>query len=346
MNGDLIVRTATPLCAETRLSAQVGLITPNDRFYVRNHFSVPRIDADSWSLSVHGHVRRHLTLTLADIRRLPSQSLLVTLECAGNGRSMLEPSVAGEPWDLGAVSTAEWTGVPLVELLDRAGVAGAAREVVFRGVDHNTTGDRSDTFRFERSLPIEAAQESEALLAYAMNGEPLSPNHGFPLRLIVPGWYAMASVKWLGEIAVTDQPFRGYFQADRYVIEGDGGAGDVVEPLTRVRVRSVITEPERGDVVRRGELVIRGYAWSGNGAIKRVDVDIGEGWHVARLLDDAHPYAWRRWEITKRVDKGGRITLRSRATDSNGLTQPEQAAWNRLGYANNAIQTVPIEVFD
>jgi DMSO/TMAO reductase YedYZ molybdopterin-dependent catalytic subunit len=296
---------------------------------------------------VRGLVRHHLTLTLPDIRKLPSRSLVATLECAGNGRALLDPPVDGEPWQLGAVGTAEWTGVPLIEVLDRAGIATAAREVVFRGIDHSTARSRSEEpQRYERSLQMETAQDPDVLLAYAMNGEPLSPNHGFPLRLVVPGWYGMASVKWLGEITVSDHPFRGYFQTERYIVEPAGEGRGTPEPLARTRVRAIITEPERGDVVRRGELVVRGYAWSGYGEIARVEVDVGSGWRVARLLDEPQPYAWRRWELTTRVDRGGRLALRARATDASGNTQPERPVWNRLGYANNAVQTVQIEVFD
>jgi len=231
--------------------------------------------------------------------------------------------------------------VPLVEVLDRAGVATAAREIVFRGLDHAATRGKSESLRFERSLPIELGQNPDVLLAYAMNGEPLPPDHGFPLRLVVPGWYGMASVKWLGEIAAVDRPFTGYFQTDHYVVDPGGGAP--VEPVTRARVRAVITEPEAGDVVRQGEITIRGYAWSGHGEITRVDVDAGQGWHAARLLDEPLPHAWRRWELTTRMS-AGRLFLRARATDSSSNTQPDEPAWNRLGYANNAIQRAPIVV--
>jgi DMSO/TMAO reductase YedYZ molybdopterin-dependent catalytic subunit len=323
----------------------VGVITPNDRFYVRNHFDVPRVDGASWSLDVGGLVRRPSTFSLAELRRLPSRSVVVTLECAGNGRSLFEAPVEGEPWHLGAVSTAEWTGVPLVEVLDAAGVEGATREIVFRGLDREPARGparaKSAPLRFERSLPLDQAQHPDVLLAYAMNGEPLPPNHGFPLRLVVPGWYAMASVKWLAEIEAIDRPFTGYFQSDRYVVDvgGDGA------PLTQMRVRSLITEPEAGDIVRRGEIVVRGYAWSGQGAIVRVEVDAGHGWQVARLLDEPLPHAWRRWELTTRVGVG-RLSLRSRATDSSSNTQPDEVPWNRLGYANNAIQNVAVAVVE
>lgn len=348
MDVNLLVRTTKPLNAEMPLAAQVGIITPTARFYVRNHFDAPRVDGAYWSLTVGGLVRHRRTFSLADLRRLPSRSVVVTLECAGNGRSLFESPVEGEPWHLGAVSTAEWTGVPLVEVLDSVGVQGATREIVCRGLDHD--GARgparatSAPLRFERSLSLEQAQNADVLLAYAMNGEPLPVNHGFPLRLVVPGWYAMASVKWLVEIDAIDRPFTGYFQTDRYVLDpaGDGASG---APVTRIQVRALITEPAAGDVVRQGELVARGYAWSGHGAVARVDVDAGHGWQVARLLDDPLPHAWRRWELTTRVGVG-HLTLRSRATDSSANTQPDRQRWNRLGYANNAIQDVPVLVVE
>ncbi|MFN2565096.1 MAG: sulfite oxidase [Gemmatimonadaceae bacterium] len=342
LHGDLVVRSERPFNAEMSLAAQVGVITPNARFYVRNHFDVPRVDGTSWSLSVGGLVRRRPTFSLAQLRRLPSRSVIVTLECAGNGRSLLDPHVAGEQWQLGAVGTAEWTGVPLVEVLDRAGVQAACREIVFRGLDHGPAGGESKSLRFERSLPIEWAQNADVLLAYAMNGEPLPANHGFPLRLVVPGWYAMASVKWLTEITATDRPFTGHFQTDRYVIDSARGGGPN-EPVTQMRVRALITEPERGDVVRQGELTVRGYAWSGYGGVTRVDVDVGHGWQAARLLDEPLPHAWRRWELTTRVG-AGRVVLRARATDSSSHTQPDEPPWNRLGYANNGIQPVGVVV--
>lgn len=342
--GDLVVHTTAPLNGETPLQSQIGIITPTARFYVRNHFRVPRIHQESWSLTVGGLVRHHLTLSLGELQRMPSRSVIVTLECAGNGRALLDPAVPGEQWQLGAVSTAEWTGVPLVELLDRAGVAAAAKEIIFRGADRGKAHGGKEPIAFERSLPVDDARNTDVLLAYAMNGEPLPANHGYPLRLVVPGWYGMASVKWLSEIEATGRPFTGYFQADRYVVKPPK-AGSTPEPLGQMRVRALITQPERGDVARAGELVIRGYAWSGRGEVTRVDVDAGHGWQAARLLDEPLPHAWRRWEHITRV-KPGRLILCARARDATSDTQPDQPVWNELGYANNAIQKVPIEVVD
>src|SRR6185503_15217450 len=205
IDGGLVVHRAHPLNCETSLPALVGgVVMPNARFYVRNHFQIPALDPATFQLTVGGLAERPLRLSLADLRQLPSKNLVVTLECAGNGRTKFDPPIAGEKWDMGAVSTAEWTGVPLVEILDRCGVKANAREVLFRGADGGIVDGRSERILFERSLPLDAARESEALLAYAMNGEPLPMHHGAPLRVIVPSWYAVASVKWLTEIELID----------------------------------------------------------------------------------------------------------------------------------------------
>jgi DMSO/TMAO reductase YedYZ molybdopterin-dependent catalytic subunit len=332
------VLTSRPLNAETVLPAQVGVITPNARFYVRNHFDIPELDPATWRLSVSGQVDRPLSLSLAELRRLPSRSLVVTLECAGNGRALLDRPVEGEQWQLGAVSTAEWTGIPLAAVLDRAGIGRGAREIVFRGADRGTPRGQPEALRFERSLPLDDARHPDVVLAYAMNGEPLPAEHGFPLRLVVPGWYGMASVKWLAEIEVADRSFAGYFQVDRYVIDD--------EPLLQIRVRALITEPADGATVPRGDLAIRGLAWSGRAPVTRVDVALGDRWSEAQLLDEPLRHAWRRWELTTRVDSAGDLVLRARATDASGDTQPDRPFWNRLGYGNNVVQTVRVEVHD
>jgi len=290
-------------------------------------------------------LERPLSLSLRDLRNMGSQRRVVTLECAGNGRSFLSPPVEGEKWRLGAVSTAEWTGVPLAEVLDRAGVKAAAREIVFRGADRGKVSGRSEPIRFERSLKIDDARDSEALLAYAMNGEPVPVQHGHPLRLVVPGWYGVASVKWLTAIEAIDRPFGGYFQAEKYWYEWNR-AGDVVrEPVTLQRVRALITEPGPDQEKEHGELLVRGVAWSGAAPIARVEVSIGSGpWQTARLLGERHRHSWQWWELSTRQDRPGRVSLRARATDLAGRTQPDAPEWNRLGYGVNAIQEVSVPV--
>jgi DMSO/TMAO reductase YedYZ molybdopterin-dependent catalytic subunit len=318
---------------------------PNAHFYVRNHFQIPLLDSSTWRLGVAGLVERPLSLSLRELETMRSHTLVVTLECAGNGRSRFDPPIEGEKWNLGAVSTAEWTGVPLVEVLDRAGVEAAAREVLFRGADSGTVWGRSETIRYERSLRVDDARRSEALLAYAMNGEALPIQHGYPLRVVVPGWYGMASVKWLTEIELVDEQFAGHFQAEAYMYEWPRDGGTVREPVTLQNVRSLITDPSPGQEVHRGDVAIRGVAWSGAAQIARVDVQLGDGpWQQARLLGDRTRQSWQWWELITRIDEPGPLVVRARATDLAGRTQPDAPEWNRLGYGNNAIQDVPVNV--
>ncbi len=346
IDAGLVVHRAHPLNCETSIPALLGgVVMPNAHFYVRNHFQIPLLDAATWRLNVGGLVERPLSLSLRDLQRLPSQTLVVTLECAGNGRSQLKPPVDGEKWQLGAVSTAEWAGVPLSEVLDRAGVTAGAQEVVFRGADGGTVDGRTGPIRYERGLKLDHARVPDVLLAYAMNGESLPVQHGYPLRLVVPGWYGVASVKWLTDIEVIDRPFDGFFQADRYWYEWEQNGPMRREPVTVQRVRALITEPEPQEEVQPGELTVRGVAWSGSAAIARVDVSLGSGpWQQARMVGEASRHGWQWWELQTRLDQPGDVVLRARATDFAGHTQPEEPAWNRLGYGNNAIQELPIRV--
>ena len=342
----MVVHRAHPLNCETSIPALIGgAVMPNQRFYVRNHFQIPQLDASSWRLNVVGLVERPLSLSLRDLVKMPSQTQFVTLECAGNGRSLLSPRVNGEQWNLGAVSTAEWTGVLLAEVLDRAGVKAGASEVVFRGADSGKLDVGSESIRFERSLSMENAQASEVLLTYAMNGEPLPIVHGYPLRVIVPGWYAVASVKWLTEIDLIREAFSGHYQTETYFFESQRGEQLVREPVSLQRVRSLITEPEPDSVVEQGELPIRGVAWSGASPIARVEVRIGDGsWQNARLLGERKRHSWQGWELIARLERPDSIVISARATDMANRTQPDSPEWNRLGYGNNAIQKVRIDV--
>jgi DMSO/TMAO reductase YedYZ molybdopterin-dependent catalytic subunit len=343
IDAGLVVHRAHPLNCETSIPALIGgVVMPNARFYVRNHYGIPTLDPAMWRLQVSGAVDRPLSLTLRELQQMPSQTLVVTLECAGNGRSLLCPPVPGEQWALGAVSTAEWTGVPLVEVLDRAGVARGAVEVLFGGADRGE-GDE----RFERSLPVQDAVDGDVLLAYAMNGDPLPVHHGFPLRAVVPGWYAVASVKWLTRIDVLRAPFAGFYQADRYIYEWSGDEGVIQEPVTLQQVRALITEPGTNDRVNRRDLVVRGVAWSGAAPVARVEVSISGGtWQTARLVGERRRHSWQWWELLTQVDRPGPASIRARATDLAGRSQPDVPAWNRLGYGTNAIQHVSIEVVD
>jgi DMSO/TMAO reductase YedYZ molybdopterin-dependent catalytic subunit len=343
IDAGLVVHRAHPLNAETSIPALIGgVVMPNAHFYVRNHFQVPALDRSQWRLEVGGLVDRPLSLSLRDLETMASQTVVVTLECAGNGRSLLDRHAPGEQWGLGAVSTAEWTGVPLVEVLDRAGAASRAREVIFRGADGGFVDGRTDMVRFERSLSLDDARQSNALLAYAMNGEPLPAQHGHPLRLVVPGWYGVASVKWLTEIELVEPTFAGYFQADRYRFETEDGQQP--QPVTLQRVRALITDPGADQAVEPGDLLVGGVAWSGAAPIARVELRVDERpWQDARLIGPRSRHAWQWWETTVRVESGS-STLRARATDLAGQTQPDHPDWNRLGYGANPVHEVLLRV--
>jgi DMSO/TMAO reductase YedYZ molybdopterin-dependent catalytic subunit len=338
--GERVVVSLEPFNAETPLNRQMGVLTPARRHYVRNHFPIPT----GWpGLAVDGAVDRPQTLTLDDLLALPARSLVVTLECAGNGRAFMRPPVAGEPWQLGAAGTAEWTGTPLRPLLERSGWKADAVEVVFEGADHGTPAGASGPIAYARSLPLDRALHPDTLLAYAMNGEPLLPEHGAPLRLLVPGWYGMASVKWLTRITLAREAFTGFYQVDRYVMKRNGER----YPLGLIAMRAVITTPVPGAVVERRLQAIRGYAWCGAPAGiagVEVSVDSGANWSSARLEPGFSPYAWRPWECEWEPTQAGACALLARAINSAGRRQPPDAPWNALGYANNAVCPITVTV--
>ena len=332
---EIVVVSAAPLNGETPLQRQTGLLTPVEQHYVRNHFGMPEHPG---TLEIGGMVGRPTTITVAELRERPLETHVVTLECAGNGRRFLEPAVKGEQWSLGAVGTAEWRGVRLGILLDEAEVLPAAVEVVFEGADSGMPAVLDHAITFERSLPVAAA--GDALVAIEMNGRPLPAEHGAPIRLIVPGRYGMASVKWLRRITAVEAPFRGFFQADRYVVDG--------EPLGPIAPRALITSPADGATVAAGSpLAIRGYAWSGRGPIAAVNVsdDGGRSWQSAVLGAAQSPVAWRSFELAWSAPaRLGDVALVARATDASGATQPLEQNWNSLGYMNNAAQPVTVRV--
>jgi len=343
---DDLIRSLDPLNAETSVAALMGGVAmPTERFYARNHFRIPALDPATWRLDVGGLVQLPLRLRLRDLLAMPARSEVVTLECAGNGRSFLNPKVDGDQWQLGAVSTAEWTGVALVDVLERAGIRSGGSEVLLRGADAGAVKGRPGTTAFERSLTLDQARQCGAILAYAMNGEPLPLRHGCPLRAIVPGWYGAASVKWLTEIEVLDRPYHGYFQTEKYVYEWERDGHVIKEPVTLQRVRALITQPQPDQPIDPGDVAIRGLAWSGAAPIARVDVSVGGGpWQKARLLGTGSSHRWQRWEVIVHLRRSGPTTIRARATDLAGHTQPERPEWNRLGYGSNAIQEIPLRL--
>lgn len=332
---DLIHLTREPLNAETPLERQTGVITPTSRHYVRDHFPIPDVTG---RLSIDGAVRTPLQLDLDDIRALPSRSLVVTLECAGNGRAFLDPPVAGEQWRTGAVSTAEWTGVSVRAVLEMAEPLATAVEVLFIGADVGTPPDVGTRIAFERSLPIADAMRDDVLLAYAMNGDDIPPEHGAPLRVIVPGWYGMASVKWLARLRLIERAFDGFFQTKRYVI------GD--RPLREIAARALIASPRDGDRIAARPFVMRGYAWSGRGDLARVEVSVdgGRTWRDAMLGEALSTYAWRPWHAAVAPHETGQLVLLARAVTADGKPQPLEEIRNALGYANNAVRPVRVVV--
>jgi len=320
-------------------------ITPVGLHYLLIHFDIPVVDADTWELAIGGHVERPLRLSLDDIKSRPQVTIAVTLECAGNGRARLTPRPMSQPWLSEAVGTAEWTGTPLGPVLAEAGLSERAREVVFTGLDRGVQGGIDQLY--ERSLPPAEALRPEVMLVHAINGQPLPPQHGFPVRLIVPGWYGMAHVKWLRSITVTDSPFEGYQQARAYHNRvDDQGAG---EPVTRMLPRALMAPPGVPDFMSRTRFVspatyhIEGRAWSGLGTVTRVDFsdDGGRTWSEVELGAAVSPFAWRGWRHQWNA-KPGEHELCVRATDSAGNVQPDAQAWNMEGVQNNAIQRVRV----
>jgi len=345
-----IVRSEEPLNLEMPFETVESFITPTKSFYVRTHFPIPKIDRDAWWLHVEGEVEKPFAIDYEELLKLESLTVPVTLECAGNNRNFLEPKVKGVQWGLGAVGTAEWTGVPLSVLLNRAVVRSSAREVILEGADHGMLDDPKSPpgeLRFSRSVSLEKARR-DVLLAYRMNGNDLPPEHGFPVRAIVPGWYAMASIKWLQRIIVTDQPFAGYYQTLDYSYWKRRGDVAELSPVTELQIKAEIAKPAQSDKVPANSTVrIHGAAWASGDEIVRVEVstDGGSTWKEATLLGESKPNAWRFWEFNwKTPTVPEKQTLVARATDSLGRTQPAHRDPDRGTYMINHLLPITVEV--
>src|SRR5436190_11687520 len=248
----MITREKEPPNLEMPVSALESFVTPNERFYIRCHFPIPKINERDWRLKVAGKVARSFEVTMDDLRKMSTQTITVTLECAGNSRVFVVPKVKGVQWELGAVGNAEWTGVRLRDVLQRAGMTNEAREIILEGADNGTIAELprpAGKINFARSLPVKKAMD-DVLLVHSMNGQPLTAAHGFPLRAIVPGWYAMASIKWLQRIIVTSEPFNGYYQTVDYACWQRREGGPVLVPLTTMQVKAEIAHPENNEVIR------------------------------------------------------------------------------------------------
>ncbi len=340
--SSLIPVSNRPFNAETPLQVLSEPLTPTPLFYVRNHFDVPEIDMENYRLSVSGMVETPLSLTLAQIQALPSRSLLSPMECAGNGRLFMEPKPAGTPWELGAISMAEWTGTPLRQVLAQAGVKDDAVDLLFTGADSGVVEQKA--INYQRSLSVNQASNPDVMLVWAMNGEPLTANHGYPLRLFVPGWYGMAAVKWLQSIEVLPHGFDGYYQSYHYVYWDDDYEQDG-EPLRKMQVRALICTPAEAAALPAQEIEISGVAWSGQGPVIRVEVSTGgDTWKDAHLDPPAQNRAVQGWRCRWTPPAAGEYTLRARATDATGSTQPLRHRSNRLGYGNNAVHSLTVTV--
>lgn len=344
MSSHLVPVEDRPFNAEAPPEALGEPLTAADAFYVRNHFDVPELDAGRWRLRLEGLAGRPRSFSLAELRSLPSRELVVTLECAGNGRRAMRPRPPGTPWAFGAVSTGRFAGVPLVELLDRVDVPPSARELAFYGADEGEV-EPGRTEPFARGLPLELARDPDVLLAWAMNGEPLASAHGHPLRLVVPGWYAMASVKWLVRVEARSRPFTGYYQSERYVYADDPEVPEG-EPVARMRPRAAIARPADGSRLPPGPTELLGTAWSGTGSIRRVEVSVDGGvtWSDASLGEPLSGHAAVPWRHPWHPGRAGSYVILARATDAAGASQPLEPRWNRYGYGNNVVQRVRVEV--
>ena len=346
----LIVRQKSPPNIEFPFASLSEWLVPAELFFIRNHFPSPDLDARTWRLRVDGAVERPLELDLDSIKAMRSATLAAVLECAGNGRVYYEPPKEGLQWQNGAVGNAVWTGVPLREVLQAAGVSGAAQEVVLVGADSGEVDTNKKTaspgrIAFARSLPLQKAVADGVLLAYSMNEAPLTREHGYPLRAAVGGWFGMAWVKWITQIRVVERPFLGYWQARDY-FRWDRGLGEpTLVALAEMEVKAQIARPVSGENLITGRPCrIFGAAWSGEAAVRQVQVCVGDGdgWREARLLETKHPYAWSLWECIWTPRQVGRYPLRCRAIDAAGRVQPELQRSDCESYAANWI--VPVEV--
>jgi sulfane dehydrogenase subunit SoxC len=321
-------------------------VTPVGLHYLLTHFDIPAGDADTWTVQVGGLVDRQLTLSIADLIGRPAVTRTVTMECAGNGRARLHPRPLSQPWLSEAIGTAEWTGTPLAPILREAGIGSRAVEVIFEGADHGTQGGVEQDY--ERSLSVADAMHEDVILAYAINGTPLPPQHGYPLRLVVPGWYGMTNVKWLRRITVVDEPFDG-FQMQAYRIRTDPDERGAA--VTRMEPRALMEPPgfpdffSRRRIVDAGRLRLGGRAWSGWGLISGVDVSVDGGatWEPASMGSTGDAAAWRAWSF-EWIAAPGDHELLCRATDAAGKTQPIEEPWNHGGFANTTPQRVEVTV--
>jgi len=341
----MIVRSPRPLDLEMPLDGFTDWITPIDRFFVRSHTYIPKVNLTEWTLKIDGVVDRPTTLTMGDLKKLPRVELVGVLECAGNGRSFYQPRVPGAQWTFGSVGNGRWTGVRLRDVLQKVGIRNSATEILFDGADV-PLGKMPD---FQRTIPTAKALHPDTLLAFEMNSQTLPVEHGFPLRVIAPGWASDSWVKWLQHIEVLDHEFEGFWMKSAYrhpthpVPPGTAVDASEMVPVTDLNVKSVIAVP--AGWAKPGKVRVQGTAWSNTSPVSKVDVstDGGQSWTPAKLAGRETKYGWRIWyHDWKPVE--GQYTLISRATNMAGQTQPLSQEWNPPGYLWNVAQPVAITV--
>jgi DMSO/TMAO reductase YedYZ molybdopterin-dependent catalytic subunit len=349
-SAGLIIRQKEPRNLEAPFDRIDSYLTPTELFYIRSHFPTPKLDRASYQLRIDGAVRHPFTLSYEELRNMRSETRVATLECAGNGRVFLVPQVQGAQWELGAVSNAEWTGVPLRALLERAELAEDVCEIALEGADRGTPKEEPlppGPISYVWSVPLAKAMQSEVLIAYAMNGRDLSRDHGFPIRAIVPGHYGMASVKWLTRIEAVREPFRGYWQTTDYAYWASKGGEPVRRALGEMKLKSQIARPRVYETLPANRIyTICGAAWAGETDVIGIAVstDGGQTWAEADFVDPVRRHAWRRWRFDWLTPKkAGEYTLLARAKDANGVLQPTEHDQNYGVYVIN--HSLPIEVF-
>ena len=343
----LLTRSLQPENQETPIQFIKTDFLPSQLFYRRNHFSYPMLSAANYWIPVNGSVNTPILFSMQDILQLPAKTINLVLECAGNKRSLFEPKVFGEQWGKGAISQGSWKGVPLKTLLELAGIKDGAKEVVVEGYDFGKRTDLDQVYTFTRSLPIAKALHPDTVIAYQYNHQPIPFKHGFPLRLIVPQWYAMASVKWIKQITVIDQNFTGPFQSIDYIYYPHEESNKDARPVTTMNVNSTIQKPLDRDILDTGKHLIKGIAWTGKGSITKVEVstDNGQTWSNAKIdKGDNTGYVWAPWSHEWTITEKGDYTIMSRATDSFNRVQPTSPLWNRKGYGYNAIDEIVVRV--
>ncbi|MBY0029890.1 sulfite oxidase [Priestia aryabhattai] len=346
VRASLITRSLIPENKETPIQFLKDDSVSDRLFYRRNHFSYPNFLSSFYYLPIEGFVYSSKTFSMQEILTFPPKTLKVVLECAGDKRGLFKPKVFGEQWEKGAISQGSWKGVPLRTLLKFTGLHADAKEIVVEGYDVGERTDFNEIVPFSRSLPLEKALDSNTIIAYEYNGHPIPFKHGYPLRLIVPGWYAMASVKWIKRIKVIDKQFKGPFQAIDYFYYPHEENDNENFPVTTINVNSNIQKPLDMQMLNTGIHEIKGIAWTGVGKITKVDISLDNGatWNACQFTSSTENHAWTHWAYIWEIKEPGEYTILIKATDSEGNVQPEKPMWNRKGYGYNAIEHIKLKI--